>query len=61
MLLAIFSPPDSHHPWAKIIRGSGSPIALSIVGQYTVCVVRMSLPMRWQLAGHRANASSSRR
>ena len=30
----------------EMVFGIGSPMALSIVGQYTVCVVRMSLPMR---------------
>ncbi len=45
--LLILLSPISHQPWAKIVSGISTPIALSIVGQYTVCVVRMSLPIRW--------------
>ncbi len=60
-LLLILAVPESHQPWAKIVLGISTPIALSMQGQYTVWVVRMSLPIRW-IAGHqRAKVASSRR
>ena len=43
----IFCPFTVHQPWAKMFCGGSMPIDFSIVGQYTACVVRMSLPIRW--------------
>ena len=52
LLLLIFSPPTSSHPWAYTCPGRGSPAAISIAGQMTAWKRRMSLPTRWMSAGH---------
>ena len=61
-LLDIFSPLTVHQPWAKMVFGSGIFRAIRIVDQYTACVVRMSLPTRWMVAGqYRSNDGEGRR
>src|SRR4030067_764534 len=51
-LFDIFSPSTVHHPCAKIVFGGSISRAFSIVDQYTEWVVSMSLPIRWESAGH---------
>src|SRR2546425_8482633 len=60
-LLDIFSPFAVHQPWAKMVFGSGISRAMSIVDQYTACVVRMSLPTRWMVAGQYRSKDGDRR
>ena len=40
-------------------RGTSSPAAISIAGQMTAWNLRMSLPIRWTVAGQKRSVRSS--
>src|SRR3990167_7929314 len=51
-LFDIFSPSTVHQPCANMLFGGSISSALSMVDQYTECVVNISFPIRWKSAGH---------